>query len=87
MTVLADCLYNAISVALFGHGNASSEIHLKTFFEMSNHAMFYARVPAKTHFSHQPHFCHAAMQGQSCMLNPCKDSGNTYKTMMSFSGR
>jgi hypothetical protein len=52
-----NCLFNAISVALFGHENASSEIHLKTFFEMSNDAMFYARVPAKTHFSHQPHFC------------------------------
>ena len=37
-------------------------------------------------FDWQPQ-TNAAMQGQSCMLNPCKDSGNTYKTMMSFSGR
>jgi hypothetical protein len=38
------CLFNAISVALFGHENASSEIRLKTFFEMSDHAMFYERI-------------------------------------------
>ena len=43
-----NCLFNAISVALFGHENASSEIRLKTFFEMSDHAMFYERVHAKT---------------------------------------
>ena len=42
------CLFNAISVALFGHENASSEIRLKTLFQMSDHAMFYERVHAKT---------------------------------------
>lgn len=43
-----NCLFNAISVALFGHENVSSEIRLKIFFEMSDHAMFYERVHAKT---------------------------------------
>ena len=43
-----NCLFNAISVALFGHENASSEIRLKILFEMSDHIMCYERVHAKT---------------------------------------
>lgn len=41
-------------------------------------------LPRQKDFDWQPQ-TNAAMQGQSCMLNPCKGNGNTYRTMMSFS--
>ena len=64
-----NCLFNAISVALFGHENAYSEIRLKTFFEMSDHAMFYERVHAKTQITAiSPTFAQATKH--------CQQNGN-----------
>ena len=42
-----NCLFNAISLVLFGHQNASSEIRLKTFFELFDNAAFYERIHVK----------------------------------------
>ena len=42
-----NCLFNAISFVLFGHENASSEIRLKTFFELFDNAAFYERIHVK----------------------------------------
>jgi hypothetical protein len=42
-----NCLFNAISLVLFGHENASSEIRLKTFFELFDNAAYYERVHVK----------------------------------------
>jgi hypothetical protein len=36
-----NCLFNAIFLVLFGHENTSSEIRLKTFFELFDNASFY----------------------------------------------
>jgi hypothetical protein len=59
-------------VALFGHENASSEIRLKTFFEMSDHAMFYERVHAKTQIpAISPTFAQATKQ--------CQQNGNKWE--------
>ena len=43
-----NCLFNAISLVLFGHENASSEIRLKTFFELFDNAAFYERIHVKS---------------------------------------
>lgn len=42
-----NCLFNAIFLVLFGHENASSEIRLKTFFELFDNAAFYERIHVK----------------------------------------
>ena len=43
-----NCLFNDISLVLFGHENASSEIRLKTFFELFDNAAFYERIHVKS---------------------------------------
>jgi hypothetical protein len=43
-----NCLFNAIFLVLFGHENASSEIRLKTFFELFDNAAFYERIHVKS---------------------------------------
>ena len=43
-----NCLFNAIFLVLFGHENASSEIRLKTFFELFDNAAFYERIHIKS---------------------------------------
>jgi hypothetical protein len=43
-----NCLFNAISLVLFVHENASSEIRLKTFFELFDNAAFYERIHVKS---------------------------------------
>jgi hypothetical protein len=43
-----NCLFHALSVALYGHQKASSEIKLKTCMEMVEHAMFYQRAHSNT---------------------------------------
>jgi hypothetical protein len=43
-----NCLFNDTSLVLFGHENASSEIRLKTFFELFDNAAFYERIHVKS---------------------------------------
>ena len=43
-----NCLFNAIFLVLFGHENTSSEIRLKTFFELFDNASFYERIHVKS---------------------------------------
>jgi hypothetical protein len=42
-----NCLFIAIFLVLFGHENASSEIRLKTFFELFDNAAFYEHIHVK----------------------------------------